>query len=368
MLVQPSRGAGDREVDIEWPGSCLLVWKNCSTNGYFFAGVAPRVDISTMLLGKRSAEEELQAELEGNRQAAELLRRELEAEKQEQAHKRQEEREEKLTGLRAEVDESQVFLDATREGLSRHDAEIARLQEELEAVEQARSAEVAMASVTEQQLNAALDQIAALIAEQEQDEVELQGKDDAAVSCSHCGSVFTDDSVFCRTCAADRRDPGALLAELQPKLDELIEHEAAAGSATAPAALSPTAPTALSATAPAALSATALSSEPDFEQPAEAAETEIANNAEACSSLPTALEEASSMCILPGCTKPTFNGKPHEYCSRTHRQEGEGIASSAGAVVCATVGCQKPTWNGQPNEYCSQTHRREAETQNADWV
>ena len=64
------------------------------------------------------------------------------------------------------------------------------------------------------------------------------------------------------------------------------------------------------------------------------------------------------MCI--GCGKrPTFNGQPGEYCGRTCRNinlQQATAARSTQAPMC--IGCrQRPTFNGQPGEYCGRTCR-----------
>jgi len=50
--------------------------------------------------------------------------------------------------------------------------------------------------------------------------------------------------------------------------------------------------------------------------------------------------------LTPGCGKPTFNGKPGEYCSMSCK-------NSPQAPVCLKPGCGKPTFNGKPGEHCS---------------
>lgn len=55
--------------------------------------------------------------------------------------------------------------------------------------------------------------------------------------------------------------------------------------------------------------------------------------------------------MTPGCGKPTWNGKPNEYCSKLCKDTGP--AAAAPALSCARPGCGKPTFNGQPNEFCS---------------
>eukprot|EP00930_Biecheleria_cincta_P049287 TRINITY_DN34511_c0_g1_i1.p1 TRINITY_DN34511_c0_g1~~TRINITY_DN34511_c0_g1_i1.p1 ORF type:complete len:365 (-),score=34.58 TRINITY_DN34511_c0_g1_i1:84-1178(-) len=56
------------------------------------------------------------------------------------------------------------------------------------------------------------------------------------------------------------------------------------------------------------------------------------------------LHDTRTSCVRPGCGKPSWNGDPGQYCSKTCRDQ---VAS-----LCARPGCGKPSWNGQPNEYC----------------
>mmetsp|Transcript_92016 Transcript_92016/g.168756 ORF Transcript_92016/g.168756 Transcript_92016/m.168756 type:complete len:801 (-) Transcript_92016:19-2421(-) len=53
------------------------------------------------------------------------------------------------------------------------------------------------------------------------------------------------------------------------------------------------------------------------------------------------------LCARPECMRPTFNGKPGEYCSKSCRYQ----------PICLTPGCGKPTWNGRPNGFCSKECR-----------
>jgi len=80
-------------------------------------------------------------------------------------------------------------------------------------------------------------------------------------------------------------------------------------------------------------------------------------------------------CRKPGCNKPTWNGQPGEYCSKGCRTDDQANQfpsydspsyagethgpSYAGAQrdICMKPGCSKPTWNGQPGEYCSKACR-----------
>ena len=57
-------------------------------------------------------------------------------------------------------------------------------------------------------------------------------------------------------------------------------------------------------------------------------------------------------CLKPGCSRPTWNGQPGEFCSFTCRN-----GSSQQGPTCLKPGCNKLTWNGQPGEYCSFTCR-----------
>jgi len=61
-----------------------------------------------------------------------------------------------------------------------------------------------------------------------------------------------------------------------------------------------------------------------------------------------AASPVQALCNRPGCSQPTFDGKPG-FCSRSCKQ----LAENPGGNVCLTLGCNKPTWNGQANEYCS---------------
>jgi len=104
-----------------------------------------------------------------------------------------------------------------------------------------------------------------------------------------------------------------------------------------------------------------------------------------------------AICSKPGCGKPTWNGQPNEYCSRSCRSEDQPVSSpfpaqpatsmamqhpmqptqfvtvqhpmqptqfvTAQAVsayhACMRPGCGKPTWNGAPNEFCSKVCRQQ---------
>jgi len=83
------------------------------------------------------------------------------------------------------------------------------------------------------------------------------------------------------------------------------------------------------------------------------------------------LEQHTQVCERPGCGKPSFNGRPGEYCSKSCRQstQGNNAYVSSGppmtAAVCLRPGCGKPTYNGQPNEYCSRSCRQSMPQLNA---
>lgn len=80
-------------------------------------------------------------------------------------------------------------------------------------------------------------------------------------------------------------------------------------------------------------------------------------------------------CSKASCGKPTWNGMPNEYCSKICKTSlfmssynyssfasGGGLFGSAAPTrtyTCSKPGCGKPTWNGMPNEYCSRTCRTE---------
>lgn len=68
-----------------------------------------------------------------------------------------------------------------------------------------------------------------------------------------------------------------------------------------------------------------------------------------------------AVCLTAGCGKPTWNGKPNDYCGRACRAAGAGAAPAGGAsTVCLVPGCGKPTWNGKTNEYCGRACRTAA--------
>jgi hypothetical protein len=158
-------------VDIEGPGSCILQWRNI--NGGFFGGSVRTVSYNATMQTKREIEEEKKAEAEAE---AAQLRKELEEERQ----VRREERQKKLIKLRSEVEQAQRGLQETSKSIAAKDAEIARLKEELAAVEQARHAEVAMATALEQGISNAMDAIEDLEAESEDEgeESEDGGEED----------------------------------------------------------------------------------------------------------------------------------------------------------------------------------------------
>lgn len=60
---------------------------------------------------------------------------------------------------------------------------------------------------------------------------------------------------------------------------------------------------------------------------------------------------AGPLCALPGCSRPTWNGQPGKYCSLECK--AAGACQAAGGPQCILPGCSRPTWNGQPGKYCS---------------
>ncbi|CAJ1386246.1 unnamed protein product [Effrenium voratum] len=85
-------------------------------------------------------------------------------------------------------------------------------------------------------------------------------------------------------------------------------------------------------------------------------------------------EASRPVCRATGCSKPTWNGKPDEYCSKKCRDrralssgavrhgsaaashEGVGEANcrrAAPTPTCLRSGCTNPTWNGKSEEFCS---------------
>jgi len=73
-----------------------------------------------------------------------------------------------------------------------------------------------------------------------------------------------------------------------------------------------------------------------------------------------------AICVRAGCGKPTFNGKPGEYCSRSCRDADASQRPFFGQLqqqqpsvqaICVRAGCGKPTFNGKPGEYCSKSCR-----------
>jgi len=60
--------------------------------------------------------------------------------------------------------------------------------------------------------------------------------------------------------------------------------------------------------------------------------------------------DGQAACPAPGCGKPSWNGKPGEFCSRSCRASGA-------PAICPTPGCGRPSWNGQPGEHCSHACR-----------
>lgn len=83
-------------------------------------------------------------------------------------------------------------------------------------------------------------------------------------------------------------------------------------------------------------------------------------------------------CAIAGCGKPRFDGAPGAlYCSRTCRKigtssnanvssgsgsiGGAAITAKSTAALCKLPGCSKPTWNGKADEFCSKGCRRKAD-------
>jgi len=64
-----------------------------------------------------------------------------------------------------------------------------------------------------------------------------------------------------------------------------------------------------------------------------------------------------STCPAPACGKPSFDGKPGSYCGKSCRARNltaEAPAPAAPApVLCSASACGKPSYNGKPGEYCS---------------
>lgn len=180
ILVASEKVASEEtQLDIEGPGNCLLQWKNCY--GGWFGGSVCTVTYSATLQSKREIEEEQQllaeAEDEIHRKEVEQLAAELWEKEEELRRLRQAERDDKMKTLRDLEQESQVCLVETRRSLARQDAEISTLQAKLAAAEEARSAEVAMASALEQEVDAAREAIEALMDEQEQEQCESEPVD-----------------------------------------------------------------------------------------------------------------------------------------------------------------------------------------------
>lgn len=59
------------------------------------------------------------------------------------------------------------------------------------------------------------------------------------------------------------------------------------------------------------------------------------------------IQGEDSVCARPGCNKPSWNGKPGEFCGKT--------CKSMAAAICARPDCSKPSWNGKPGQFCSKT-------------
>merc|ERR1712113_894159 len=62
-------------------------------------------------------------------------------------------------------------------------------------------------------------------------------------------------------------------------------------------------------------------------------------------------------CQRPGCGKPTWNGQPNEFCSRSCKvsSPASSPATSIAAQLCKRPGCGKTSWNGKANEFCSRS-------------
>lgn len=60
------------------------------------------------------------------------------------------------------------------------------------------------------------------------------------------------------------------------------------------------------------------------------------------------------LCMEPKCGKPTYNGEPNAFCA-THCGDGPNLAVVAEVLplACLRPGCGKPTWNGKAEEFCS---------------
>lgn len=62
--------------------------------------------------------------------------------------------------------------------------------------------------------------------------------------------------------------------------------------------------------------------------------------------------DITAFCMRPGCERPTWNGKPGGFCSRSCKS-----MMVRPTPVCMTPDCGKPTWNGKPNGFCSKPCR-----------
>lgn len=106
-------------------------------------------------------------------------------------------------------------------------------------------------------------------------------------------------------------------------------------------------------------------------------------------------------CLRDGCTRPTWNGQPNEFCGRTCKQKAAtapkpvdpdpdpdpdpagapsavdpdpdpaaapatpaaapaapaAAPAAPAAITCKRKGCDKPSWNGKAGEYCGRTCR-----------
>mmetsp|Transcript_16933 Transcript_16933/g.39445 ORF Transcript_16933/g.39445 Transcript_16933/m.39445 type:complete len:458 (+) Transcript_16933:47-1420(+) len=78
---------------------------------------------------------------------------------------------------------------------------------------------------------------------------------------------------------------------------------------------------------------------------------------------------AGTVCRRPGCSRPTWNGQPGEYCSRTCRnadaQTSGTQAATADRPTCIRLGCGHRTYNGLPGHYCSKACKAKAQQEAA---
>merc|ERR1712048_152803 len=62
--------------------------------------------------------------------------------------------------------------------------------------------------------------------------------------------------------------------------------------------------------------------------------------------------DAMTTVIVPnlcenGCGKPTWNGKPNEFCSNACRLEKQAEMAAKSGANCDGPGCFKPNWDGK---------------------